>query len=241
MFQFLNIARPWMLPFWHVHAVGSPKPGHASMRPHLRNRWLAIKALLLGAMLLPAAARANWIFRPGHFSHHPATGDRVSQYQKPPAAYVPEDPTYVESTYRHKRSGLRVGDSFDFRHTVQSWGEGQYIRPYGEWLFPYRAGATPYGPWGNPQGPWTLPFQSWVNPYGSWNRFGYPSYPPPYAPYLPQAAPYSGPGGGPSAYRPHAGPSPGRSPRGPRAGGQPPAHGGDLWSPPQLGPGPQSF
>lgn len=97
------------------------------------------------------------------------------QYQSPPPAVVPTDPTYQESGYRHKRSGIAVRGSFDFRHVVETWGAGEAIRPYGEWLYPFRPGATPFGPWGNPQGPWTLPFQSWQNPYGAWNRYGYPS------------------------------------------------------------------
>ena len=116
----------------------------------------------------------SWIFRPSRFSHTPDTAERVVQYQPPPPALVPTDPTYQESGYRHKRSGLAVRGSFDYRHVVETWGAGESIRPYGEWLYPFRPGATPFGPWGNPQGPWTLPFQSWQNPYGSWNRYGYP-------------------------------------------------------------------
>ncbi|MCS7306205.1 MAG: hypothetical protein NZ602_14000 [Thermoguttaceae bacterium] len=116
----------------------------------------------------------SWIFRPSQFSHHPDTDQRIVQYQAPPPAVVPSDPTYQESGYRHKRSGLAVRGSFDYRHVVETWGAGESIRPYGEWLYPFRPGATPFGPWGNPQGPWTLPFQSWQNPYGSWNRYGYP-------------------------------------------------------------------
>ena len=119
-------------------------------------------------------AGESWVFRPSWFSHAHQTGERVVQYQPPPPGIVPTDPTYQESGYRHKRSGLAVRGSFDYRHVVETWGAGEFIRPYGEWLYPFRPGATPFGPWGNPQGPWTLPFQSWQNPYGSWNRYGYP-------------------------------------------------------------------
>lgn len=192
------------------------------MTAHLR--WAAV-ACLVPAFAAPA--EANWIFRPGRYSHDPATGERVVQFERPKPAYVAEDPTYVESGYRHKRSGLRVGGSFDYRHVVETWGEGEYIRPYGEWLYPFRAGATPYGPWGNPQGPWTLPFDSWVNPYGSWNRFGYPYDPPPY-----------GGGWGPGAAPPAPGPyAPGGGHGG--APAAPPAP--NLFAPPQVGPGPQLF
>jgi hypothetical protein len=113
-----------------------------------------------------AAAETSWIFRTSTYSHDPATGNRVNQYAAEKPAYVRTDPTYQESAYRHSRSGFQAGDSFDFLHTVETWGQGENIRPYGEWLYPYRAGATPYGPWGNPQGPWTTPFESWGNPYG---------------------------------------------------------------------------
>jgi hypothetical protein len=152
-------------------------------------------AHLLAPVLLATGvqAEASWIFRPGTYSHDPATGARVVQYERPAPAYFREDPTYMQSGYRQTESALRVGNSGDYRHIVETWGEGEFIRPYGEWLYPYRAGATPFGPWGNPQGPWTLPFDSWVNPYGSWNRFGYP-YPPAMpdygGPYYPDAPGY---------------------------------------------------
>ena len=156
-------------------------------------RWhLGLALVLSVAAAGTARAEQGWMFNPGHYSHDPATGARVAQYRPPAPAYVPQDPTYLQSGYRHKRSRLNAGGSGDFRHIVETWGEGELIRPYGEWLFPYRAGATPYGPWGNPQGPWTLPFDSWVNPYGGsggyypnpypygnqWHRWGPGPYPP---------------------------------------------------------------
>lgn len=208
-------------------------------------RHLGTATLVFLLLLAPAdgRAQAGWIFGPGRYSHAPNTGERVVQYEQPKPAYVPQDPTYMESGYRQKRSGLQVGGSYDYRHVVQTWGEGEYIRPYGEWLYPYREGATPYGPWGNPQGPWTLPFDSWVNPYGAWNKFGYPYMPggdpmPPYGgswgpgagppiaavPYAPNGTSAGGPRG--SAYRPPAGP---------------PAAAPDPFVPPVLPPGPHSF
>ena len=88
-----------------------------------------------------------------------------------------------------QRPGFQVGDSFDYMHTVETWGQGEFIRPYGEWLYPYRAGATPYGPWGNPQGPWTTPFGSWVNPYGLGRLPNAGIVPVPYPmPFAPQQA-----------------------------------------------------
>jgi len=144
-----------------------------------------IAGLLAGLALLctAGAARADsWLFRPSTYSHDPLTGRRVNQYRPEEPAYVWLDPTYMRSGYRHIRMSFRgPGGSFDHTHIVQTWGAGEWIRPYGEWQFPFRAGATPYGPWGNPQGPWTLPYESWYNPYGLWNPYRW-AYPVPYAP-----------------------------------------------------------
>jgi hypothetical protein len=90
----------------------------------------------------------------------------VNQYQPEQTPIARTDPTYQESGYRHNHVAIRAGGGEDHLHVVQTWGQGESIRPYGEWEYPFRAGATPFGPWGNPQGPWTLPFDSWQNPYG---------------------------------------------------------------------------
>jgi len=122
-------------------------------------------------MLFCSAAEADWFFQPSKYSHDPYTGEPVEQFAMKVQPYAREVPNYVESGYRHTQSKIRGADgSADRTHVVQTWGAGEFIRPYGEWLRPFRAGATPYGPWGNPQGPWTLPFDSWINPYGQWNR-----------------------------------------------------------------------
>ena len=162
-------------------------------------RHIALAAVLAAAGLC-TTAEASWIFRPSHYSHRPETGERVNQFAPEKPAYATVDPTYQRSGYRHVRGALEVGGSFDYSHTVETWGQGENIRPYGEWLYPYRAGATPFGPWGNPQGPWSLPFSPWFNPYG----FGMP--PAPWAPLpavpggrtSPQTAPPAVPDG--SAY-----------------------------------------
>ncbi|MFH1921599.1 MAG: hypothetical protein ABIP48_17175 [Planctomycetota bacterium] len=126
------------------------------------------------------AEAASWIFQPSSFTHDPATGKRVAQFAPKKTPYVRGDASFRQSAYRHHRSTIRVGDSADRMHIVETWGEGEAIRPYGEWQRPYREGATPYGPWGNPQGPWTTPFGSWGNPYGL-GRLPYPPWP--YGPY----------------------------------------------------------
>ena len=138
---------------------------------------IALIALL--AALAPGGVKAedsDWIFRPSYYSHSPMTGQRVAQYQPEEPALARVDPTYQESGYRHNETSIQFGDTADHLHIVQTWGQGDSIRPYGEWQYPFRAGATPYGPWGNPQGPWTLPFDSWQNPYGQ-GRFQPPGRP----------------------------------------------------------------
>jgi hypothetical protein len=150
-------------------------------------------ALSAVALFGAASAEAGWIFRPSSFTHDPATGKRVAQFAAKQKAYPQHDPTYRQSVYRHHRSTIRVGESADRMHMVESWGGGDRIRPYGEWERPFREGATPYGPWGNPQGPWTTPFGAWVNPYG----LGQLPYPPlwPYGVYRPLPTQPTLPGG----------------------------------------------
>ena len=142
----------------------------------------------------------SWIFQQSYFSHDPDNGNRVAQYAPEPTSYTRDDPTYMESGYRHNQIfTFGPNGTADRMHIVQTWGQGEFIRPYGEWEFPYRAGATPYGPWGNPQGPWTMPFDSWQNPYGLLNHlpnsgWPFPSGPGPVMPY--GSAPGYGAGAG---------------------------------------------
>ena len=173
----------------------------------IRNRRLSIVAAFSAVILgWPVSMAANasavegssWVFQRSRFSHAPTTGKMVTQYAPKEPSYVPVDPTYRRSGYRHQRINWRgPSGSADRMHIVDTWGDGGSIRPYGEWQRPFRAGATPYGPWGNAQGPWTTPFESWSNPYGSWNR--YPYYGSPY--------PMPGYGGGyqGGGYPPHQG------------------------------------
>ncbi len=133
-----------------------------------------VSLLLLSAAFVADARADSWIFRTSTYSHDPASGARIAQYAPKEPAYMPVDPTYRRSGYRHIRTTFRgPHGTADRLHQVETWGAGEMIRPYGEWQYPYRAGATPFGPWGNAGGPWTLPFDSWVNPYGSWNQYPY--------------------------------------------------------------------
>jgi hypothetical protein len=134
-------------------------------------RWHPFLVLffVLGDLAGAATAESfsgSWIFRPSEYSHDPEMNVRVTQYAQPVTPVFRGDPNYQQSAYRHNESSIHVGSSSDHMHIVETWGAGEWIRPYGEWEYPFRPGATPYGPWGNPQGPWTTPFGSWVNPYG---------------------------------------------------------------------------
>ena len=117
---------------------------------------------------LAAAASPSWIFRPSYYSHSPATGERVVQFAPPEPAYVRVDDTYMESGYRHNQRVMRGLDgTADRTHIVQTWGNGDSIRPYGEWEYPFRPGATPYGPWSYAPGAGNPPYyQPWAGPYG---------------------------------------------------------------------------
>ncbi|HID76954.1 MAG TPA: hypothetical protein EYP56_13280 [Planctomycetaceae bacterium] len=157
-------------------------------------RHLVFCILVLASLGTAGTACGGWMFRPSYFSHNPATGQRIAQYAPVQTPYRVADATFLRSGYRHLRSSLRGADgSADRLHVVETWGAGEYIRPYGEWLRPFRAGATPYGPWGNPNGPWTSPFGSWVNPYGLGRLYGFPHW------GLPQ---YGWPGGSAGQGRP---------------------------------------
>ena len=140
-------------------------------------RHLVFASTLAAVALAVSAVEGDWAFRASYYTHDPATGQRVTQYSPGATPYARIEPNYQQSAYRQQH--IRIGGGrggADNIHIVESWGNGENVRPYGEWQYPYRAGATPYGPWGNPQGPWTLPFESWVNPYGL-GQLPFPPFP----------------------------------------------------------------
>lgn len=158
-------------------------------------RQLVLAVFLAGTYAGPVLAE-SWIFRPSYYSHDRATGERVHQFQPEKAPYARIDPTYQQSAYRHVETALSVDGSGDYQHIVETWGRGEYLRPYGEWMYPFREGATPFGPWGNPQGPWSLPFSPWFNPYGWGVPYGLPyPYGPPTPYRLPAPLPFGAPWG----------------------------------------------
>lgn len=99
------------------------------------------------ALLASAAAAADWLAAPSTYTHDPRTAERVTQYS--PIGPVYWYPSRIQSGYRHIRSTIRAGDSADYLHIVEQWGD-QPVRPYGEWQFPYRPYSVPYDQWGPP-------------------------------------------------------------------------------------------
>ena len=193
-----------------------------------------IAALLtIGFVTATAAAgtaetgTGEWAFKPSYFSHDPVDGQRVAQFATGQKAYALID-NFRRSGYRQQRIRINgASGSADNIHLVETWGEGEWIRPYGEWQRPFRDGATPYGPWGNPQGPWTQPFGSWVNPYGL-GRLRHPPWP--HWPNQPGPYPVYGtmPGGGPGGGGPAGGGHGGGGHGGGGHGGGGPAGGGPV-------------
>ncbi len=121
------------------------------------------------AALAPAAAGAeetSWIFLPTRYTHSPETGQRVAQFSPGEPAYVVYDDTYQESGFRHNTISLCVGDSTDYLHIVQTWGQGSQMFPFGQCQYPYRRGVTPYGSWGAGQGAWPMQYQPLPYSYG---------------------------------------------------------------------------
>ena len=173
-------------------------------------RHLVFASALAAGTLAASTVEGDWAFQQSYYTHNPATGQRVVQHSPGTTPYARIEPNYQQSGYRQQR--IRIGGrrgGADNIHIVETWGNGENIRPYGEWQHPYRAGATPYGPWGNSQGPWTQPFESWVNPYGL-GQLPYPPYP--YGGYGPHPQPLPGQGSTGQGFSGQGGPPPGRTP-----------------------------
>jgi len=93
-------------------------------------------------------ASADWLTVPSTFTHSPATGMRVAQYQDVEAPPIVDQSRRISSGYTHFRSTIQFGQSADNYHRVEEWGPP--VRPYGEWRFPFRPFSAPYPAWGAP-------------------------------------------------------------------------------------------
>jgi len=113
----------------------------------MRKSTLILTTLVLCFVSVMAEA-GEWITAPSFYTHNPATGKRVNQYEPIGPFYLTQSSNYLRSGFRHTRSSLRVGDSADNLFIVEEWGRP--VRPFGEWQFPYRPYAVPYSQWGPP-------------------------------------------------------------------------------------------
>ena len=91
------------------------------------NRSLAVTMLVVATLSASAAAdESTWIFRPGRYTHHPMTGQRVAQYAPPrPVAALPDNRDNV-SGYRRTRVRQRGADgTTDTYYRVERFGNGR--------------------------------------------------------------------------------------------------------------------
>ncbi len=79
-------------------------------------------SLIAAALMCIAAEAQSWVFLPSAFTHDPATGARVAQYDRIAAVEPLPDPRLVTSGYRRTRSTLRGPDgSVDSTYQVQRY------------------------------------------------------------------------------------------------------------------------
>ena len=166
-------------------------------------RLLPLVACLLFALPCPAQDcdscpivpehRPSWVFKRSTFSHDPATGARVAQYDRIPPVEALDDPRAVTSSYRRTRSAVRGADgSVDSTYQVQSWGNGrggidaEWERFHDAWRQSITAGGyfhqnapVPYGTvYGYPGGGYGPGFGGYQYPNGFPPRYGVPPYGP---------------------------------------------------------------
>jgi hypothetical protein len=103
-----------------------------------------LTALLLFGVTATNVQASDWLTLPSRYTHSSRSGYRVNQFQ--PIAPVYHTPNPNRSVYRSVRSTLQVGDSADYYHFVDQYGDT--VRPYGEWRFPNRPFSAPYSMWG---------------------------------------------------------------------------------------------
>jgi hypothetical protein len=164
--------------------------------------------LLVGAAVdCPTCEPPSWVFAPSTFTHDPATGARVAQYERTPPIEPLDDPRLVTSRYRRIRTNIRGADgSVDSQYEVQSWGNGrggidaEWERFHNAWQNSYLSGSgyntsgygpSGYGPSGYGPGYYGGAPGGYPQPYPA---YGYPAYgsgpPPAYGYGRPPVGPY---------------------------------------------------
>jgi hypothetical protein len=169
--------------------VASPEALPEALPEPPRPLAAAERCTACGAATLPcghaAPAPASWVFRRGRYTHDPATGDRVAQYDRVQAIEPLDDPRLVTSGYSRQRVVLPGPDgSVSTTYRVQSFGSGNgaFDAQAERWhdadrgAFGAGVGFVPppfYGggyPWGGWPGPWGPPGPLGGGPFagGSW-------------------------------------------------------------------------
>lgn len=147
---------------------------------NLFSRSLALLTLAVLATISQAESN-SWIFQRSTYSHDPATGARVAQYQRTPAVEGLPDARMVTSRYRRIRTTTRgTNGSVDSTYEVQNFGNGrggldaEWERFHDAWRQSLLSGSYYY--------------QNQPAPYG--HVYGYPGdgYNPTYGPSLPNGA-----------------------------------------------------
>lgn len=172
-------------------------------------------------VVAPEPAPPSWIFNQGTYTHDPATGARVAQYEPIPPVEPLEDQRLVTSRYHRSRTNLRGADgSAETYYEVQQWGNGrggldaEWERFHDAWKESYLSGGYynqgggPYnqGPYGN-GGPYGAP--GWGGGYGYGGPgYGFPGYG--FPGYGPSGYGYGPGNGGPGNGGPGNGGGPGQ-------------------------------
>lgn len=120
-----------------------------------------------------ATCASTWIFRPGYYTHDPASGIRVAQYTPLPAiAALPDSRPYQSGYHRSRVAQRGAGGTTDDYYRVENWGNAQgglnaeWERFHDAWSSSILSGGfgyytSPYG-YGN----------GWPNGYGG-PSYGY--------------------------------------------------------------------
>ncbi len=146
-----------------------------------RSLWLVIALTALAATSDATANPPSWVFARSTYTHDPATGARVAQYQRVSPIEDLDDPRMVTSRYRRIRTTLRGADgSVDSTYEVQNFGNGrggldaEWERFHDAWRQSLLTGSYYY--------------QNQPVPFGT--VYGYPGdgYNPTYGPTLPNGA-----------------------------------------------------
>ncbi len=124
-------------------------------------------------------AQESWLFARSRYTHDPATGIRVAQYQQRLPVEPLPDQRLVSSGYRRTRSVLRGADgATDTTYQVQSYGNGrggmdaQWERFHDAWRGSTVGGGNFYA-----GGGFGFPGYGWGHPGNGQPGFGHPGFP----------------------------------------------------------------